>query len=569
MKLIEALSILQRPPRPGAAPFSVHLSCGFTPLDLKSLLGAHLRLRLSDAPVEIATGLFGDLAGDLERLDPARHQAVAVVIEWSDLDSRLGIRTAGGWRVSALDDITQSARRSLDRVLAAVTRIAAAVPVALSFPTLPLPPVSYMPRAAADHLQLTLRAMVAQASIDAASIPGCRVLSAERLAILSPPASRLDARAELAAGFPYQGPHASAVAELLSLLLAPPAPKKGLITDLDDTLWNGIVGEIGIEGICWTLDRHAPLHGLYQQFLQSLADAGVLIGVASKNDPAVAESALNHPELLITRAALMPVEASWGRKSEAVARILQRWNIAPDAVVFLDDSAMECAEVHEAFPAMDCRLFPKKDPAAFWQLLGELRDLFGRFALSEEDRIRSASLAAPPVEIRSAEDFLRDAQPVLSIAFSAPPEDSRPLELINKTNQFNLNGRRLAEADWRRLLAGPESLVMVLGYSDRFGPLGRIAVLAGERNGTRVTVSHWVMSCRAFSRRIEHACLAQVFEKTGASEICFAYEPTPRNGPLQEFFQQLAGETPAAEFVLSHQRFREVCPAMVHRVEII
>ena len=119
------------------------------------------------------------------------------------------------------------------------------------------------------------------------------------------------------------------------------------------------------------------------------------------------------------------------------------------------------------------------------------------------------------------------------------PADKRPLELINKTNQFNLNGLRIGESEWQRLLERKDTILAVVSYQDKFGPLGKVAVLLGSQLGSKVRVSHWVMSCRAFSRRIEHHMLDALFRHTKAEEIEFAFEKTERNQPLQEFFRAL------------------------------
>lgn len=576
MKLIEALTVLRRPAIPEAVPFRLHLACGFTPLDLKTFLTAHLRIALDGRPVEVTTGLYGDLAAGLERGVPQDSSAIAVVLEWADLDARLGLRALGGWRVSALDDIVRVVGRTLKRLVASLTRIAAGTPVAVCLPTLPLPPVSYVHRAQADLWQTSLRFAIEQFALEVVALPGCRLVSRERLDTVSPTSERLDLRTDLAAGFPYQGPHASAVAGLLASLIVPRVPKKGLITDLDDTLWLGIVGESGVEGIGWTLEKHAQLHGLYQQLLQSLADTGVLLAVASKNEPGIVEEAFGHPDLQLSREALWPMEIGWGLKSEAVGRILQSWNIGPEAVVFIDDSAMEIGEVQAAFPAMECRLFPKNDPGAAWKLFGELRDTFARATVTEEDRLRLESLRRGATrgnetlgQGSAAAEFLEEAQAVISIASTTAPGDGRPLDLINKTNQFNLNGRRLQEAEWRLLLEDPQALLMVVGYRDRFGPLGRISVLAGRREGNRGHVSVWILSCRAFSRQIEHACLAYLYETSGVDELRFTYKPTERNGPIREFLAALTGEVPDGEVVLTRDRFRQRCPKLFQRVEAI
>src|SRR5262249_24533995 len=181
------------------------------------------------------------------------------------------------------------------------------------------------------------------------------------LGVLSPSAGRYDLKSDLLSGFPYTLPHASAIAEVLARLLWNRAPKRGLITDLDDTLWAGILGEDGVDGISWHLDRNTHTHGLYQQFLASLAGAGVMIGVASKNDPAMVERAFDKRDLLLAKEDIFPLEIHWSRKSESVGRILSTWNVNADSVVFIDDSPMEVAEVQASFSDMECIVFPKSD----------------------------------------------------------------------------------------------------------------------------------------------------------------------------------------------------------------
>ena len=121
----------------------------------------------------------------------------------------------------------------------------------------------------------------------------------------------------------------------------------------------------------------------------------------------------------------------------------------------------------------------------------------------------------------------------------ADTRDNRAFELVNKTNQFNLNGKRFSESDWLSCLQDPAAFVLTASYEDKYGPLGKIAVVMGKAAGRKVYVSTWVMSCRAFSRRIEHQCLKYLFEKLDADEIVFDYEVTPRNGPIQDFFAEL------------------------------
>jgi FkbH-like protein len=574
VNLVEALEILKQAVPKDEHPLRVFLACGFTPLHLQTFLAAHLRKSLPQEHVELKTGLFGDLAGSIDRLQTSGCDVLAVVIEWQDLDPRLGIRSLGGWRTTDLPDIVKSANQAVTRLEQALRPLSASILICVCMPTLPLPPLFTTPIQRASDYELQLRQLVASFAESISNESSIRVLNPQRLDELSPPHARFDVQSELMAGFPYKLPHASAVAELLAALIQNRTPKKGLITDLDDTLWSGILGEVGTEGISWDLDKHTHMHGLYQRFLGSLASAGVLIAVASKNDPALVEEAFERTDLILSKEEVYPFEVHWSRKSESVQRILKTWNIGPEAVVFIDDSPMEVAEVKAAFPEMECIVFPANDYQAIWDLLKRMRDLFGKNVIFAEDSIRlksirgaSALREARDVSGDSSDDFLQSAEASIRFTFGKQAADSRAFELINKTNQFNLNGKRLSDTAWKTYLNDPATFLMTASYEDKFGPLGKIEVLLGRIQGKALRIDSWVMSCRAFSRRIEHQSLQQLFQKFDAEEICFDYQATPRNGPLQEFFTGLLGAPPITDLRFSRAIFSKRSPSLFHRVE--
>jgi FkbH-like protein len=446
VKLIDALNIFKAPYPGGVIPWNAALVCGFTPAHLETLLLAELRLLAPERRPMIQTGLYGDCLGNLERFLPAPPQAVAIVLEWPDLDPRLGLRHLGGWTIKVLADILKTVSARVERFSGAIERLAPLAPVALCLPTLPIPPAAHLPVRQAGTFDLGLREAVAAFAARVSTTPGVRIVSPQRLDELSPLRDRLDVRTELSSGFPYRLAHAAAVAGLLARSLWAPTPKKGLITDLDDTLWRGIVGDVGVDAISWDLDQHGQVHGLYQQFLGSLADAGVLIAVASKNDPQTVNEAFERVDLILSKECVFPMEVGWGAKSEAVTRILRSWNIASDSVVFVDDSPMELAEVAAAYPDLECVLFPKSNEQGVYELLGQLRELFGKSTISRDDTLRLESLRRSPEWFGKADaastppdDFLAAAEAEITLNATKDPPDPRALELINKTNQFNLN----------------------------------------------------------------------------------------------------------------------------------
>lgn len=576
MKLSEALRVVHGARETSTDAVEIYLAVGFMPLHLETLFQAHLIQCGDGKVVKIATGNYGDLWGNLERARDSSSRAVAVIIEWPDLDPRLGLRRLGGWSPEKLPDIVNNVNSAARRLTLVLSEVSRSKPVALSLPTLPLPPVGYMASDQAGDFEFRLQESINQIALNLVGERNCRIVNSQELDMRSPMTGRADVKAELHTGFPYTIPHASTVAKLLARLIRPAQPKKGLITDLDDTFWDGIVGEVGIDGVSWSLERNSQMHGLYQQLLAALADSGILIAVASKNDPAVVEQAFERDDLLLSKNKVFPFEVNWGRKSESIKRILSQWNIGPDAVVFIDDSPMEIAEVTAGHEQIECHLFPKGDDEACYSLLQRLRDLFGKESISEEDTLRRESLRQGQVVLMEAGDsaesldaFLENLDAELEFEWNKSSPDPRVLELINKTNQFNLNGDRVDQGGWLRLLQEPDRFLLVVSYRDKFGPLGKIAALSGTLSQNVLAVNTWVMSCRAFSRRIEYACIRHLLERYDVDSVSFAYSRTVRNGPLQEFLREMLGAAPTGVVNLIRRDFDARCPRLVHSTKEI
>jgi len=567
MRLGEALQILGR--AGGERKMRVHLLCGFMPLHLETFIKAYLTLRFPGTSSSLAGGLYGDLEGNIQG---AREGDGAIaVIEWSDLDQRLGFRASAGWQRETLDDIVTQVEEKCRRLEAHLIELAQKMPVAVASPSLGLPPMTHLPPSQTNDCEVRLNVILAGFLQRITGHGGIRLVSGSKLASISPSNARHDVKMDLHAGFPYTLSHADVLAEVSVQCLFPAPPKKGIITDLDQTLWKGILGDVGVEGISWSLEDKSQGHAIYQQALASLADSGVLVAIASKNDPKLVEAALQRPDLLLLPSQIFPVEASWGVKSEAVGRILQAWNIGADSVVFVDDSQMELAEVSEKYPGVECLRFQPDDPAAIVDLVWQLRARFGKSEVLEEDRLRLKSIRASASALREntvepSADFL--ARSEAKVTLETASADPRAFELVNKTNQFNLNGVRYTEAEWKALARRPGAFLATVSYEDRFGPLGRIAVIGGYREKDRCYVDTWVMSCRAFSRQIEFQSIRQLFAKSGASEIRFRFKPTDRNGPLQTFFAHFfnGGAGAEGELQLRPDDFERLCPSLSHQV---
>ena len=364
---------------------------------------------------------------------------MVALVEWQDLDLRLGFRSLGGWSPRQFPEIIRTVRDQVARIAAALESLSKTNRVVVSLPTLPLPPISFAPGFIISRFEGNLSGILESFSSRLLEFPGIRLVNPRYIDQISPLSSRLDAKSDFNTGFPYSFGHTDKLADLIAKLLGDPLPKKGLITDLDDTFWLGILGEDNPEGVSWDLDHHAQKHGLYQQFLSSLAESGTLIAVASKNDLALVEEAFRIRTPLIAREQIFPLEANWGPKSASVKKILDIWNVGAESVVFVDDSPLDLAEVGSAYPGIECVLFPKDDDRAAVRFLYDLRDVFGKTAISSEDGIRLESIrsshavaGASQAAGYTPERFLQEARGKITISFAKDPLDPRALELINK-----------------------------------------------------------------------------------------------------------------------------------------
>ncbi|MCX6396543.1 MAG: HAD-IIIC family phosphatase [Propionibacteriales bacterium] len=523
----------------GTPSLAVGIACSFTPLHLQTFLHASVQQASPGRRVSVLPGLYGPLPESIQHVAGQKPDLCAVVVEWSDLDPRLGVRESATARRAEIDDLSRTAQARLDRIHDALAATASVCPVAVVLPTLDLPFIYAAAPGRAGMLEARLESLVAGFRERILGHDGIRV------AVPVGGRSRRDLQSDLRSGFPFTSERAAEIADAAARALVRPPAKKGLITDLDDTLWRGLVGEIGVGAVTWDLDSGSLVHGLYQQLLAELSRRGALVGVCSKNDPDVVAAALARPDLLVAPDALFPVEASWGLKSAAVAAILKSWNISAQDVVFVDDSDLELAEVAAAHPGITTRKFPTQDPRAAGDLLNELNDLFWRERLTAEDAVRTSSLRASAALEEAREgstdpvQFLRDLQGRIDIDEVGAWESARAVELINKTNQFNLNGRRVGEVEWRTRGEADGAFGWSVSYTDKFGTLGAISVLSGVLVEDTLTIDSWVLSCRAFSRTIEHHVLAALVERYRPATVRFEFEPTERNGVVAQLMTAL------------------------------
>lgn len=543
MQFSEALKKARNARMVKAPDFHIQLAAGCSPISLLAYLTAHLSDRTGTRRFNVSEAAYGEIIDSLKAAYSARPDGIALLLEYATLDPRLGLRRSSSWGDEAIVDILKNVRMRLELIRQVIAGSENRRTV-IHLPTLGLPPVAGQGSWQISPLEASLKRLfnefceelVGQAGVFFATVP-THVLSEPR-----------NVDGELTADFPYTQAAASQICEALSHALVPPVALKGIITDLDDTFWRGLVGEVGPEGVHWNLDGKSQIHAVYQQLLAACASRGILVGVASKNTQSVVDEALARPDTLIKPDQMFPILANWEPKSQSVRQILSTWNIGEDAVVFVDDNGYELDEVKRAFPGIRTLHFRPNDPGATFKLLCTLRDQCHKENASEEDKLRlasiraSATLSARMADASSMEEFLSELDATITFERVISPDDRRPFELLNKTNQFNLNGRRYSEGEWAEFLVGENNVVLAISYQDKFGALGKIGLLMGVNGEQTFVIDQWVLSCRAFGRRIEHATLHTLGDLFAPETIRFRYEATAKNGPTLDFLQSLAIE---------------------------
>jgi FkbH-like protein len=332
--------------------------------------------------------------------------------------------------------------------------------------------------------------------------------------------------------------------------------KKCLVLDLDNTLWGGVVGDDGVEGI--VLGQGSGQGEAFQEFqryCKGLSVRGVLLAVCSKNDEANAlEPFERHPEMVLRSDDISCFVSNWGDKAENLRTIAETLNIGLDSLVFVDDNPVERELIRRELPMIAVPEMPE-DPSTFAGTLA-VAGYFEGLRTTEEDRLRCVQYKANAERTQLREtttDIASYLESLRMTMVAAPIDDmslARVTQLINKTNQFNLTTMRLTQAEVCGTMHDPKFVTMQVRLTDRFGDNGIIAVLIARVTGSEAVIEEWLMSCRVLGRRVEEACLnalVEMCEVRGVKRLVGVYRPTEKNGMVREMYGALGFERAAGE----------------------
>jgi FkbH-like protein len=326
--------------------------------------------------------------------------------------------------------------------------------------------------------------------------------------------------------------------------------RKLVVLDLDDTLWGGIVGDVGWEGL--NLGGHSPIGEsfvAFQRALKKLTHRGVVLALVSKNTEAIALEAIDqHAEMVLRRDDFVAWRINWEDKAQNIASLVSELNLGLESVVFIDDNPAERARVREGLPQVLVPEWPQ-DKLLYEQALSELT-CFDTVTVSAEDRARTRSYVsererqAVKQSAQSVEEYLAQLGLTVDVEPLGRANLPRAAQLLNKTNQLNLTTRRFGEAQYDEWAAAETNRVLVFRVRDRFDDYGLTGVASLSLNGTEAHVQDFVLSCRVMGRGVEQTMLHALVEEArslGVTRLVATYCPTPRNGPVKAFFDQGSG----------------------------
>jgi FkbH-like protein len=331
---------------------------------------------------------------------------------------------------------------------------------------------------------------------------------------------------------------------------------KCLVLDLDNTLWGGVVGDDGPEGIEISAHGDGETFHNFQCYLRELKRRGLILAVCSKNDAEVAIRPFReNPEMALKEEDIAVFVANWDNKADNIRKIRDILDIGLDSMVFVDDNPFERNLVREFLPEVVVPEMPE-DPADYVRVLSGL-NLFETNSFSAEDTKRveqyrqEAARRATATEFTNIGDYLKSLEMRIQVERFDSFHISRIAQLIQRSNQFNLTTRRHNQAQCEAMMGDRDGCIpLYVRLSDRFGDHGLISIVIARPEGDTLRITDWLMSCRVLARGVEQCLMNRIFDEAqsrGCKCIVGEYIPTAKNGMVRDFFEQFGFEKTSSD----------------------
>lgn len=323
--------------------------------------------------------------------------------------------------------------------------------------------------------------------------------------------------------------------------------KKIIVLDLDNTLWGGVIGEDGIEGIELSDHKEGQRYYDFQRQLLEMKNRGIVLAVNSKNNEEDAENAIqNHPSMLLRDEDFVCRKINWDNKASNIKAMEEDLNLTEGGFIFVDDNPVERETVKDVCPNVLVPDFP----ADSTELLGFAEELWDGYCrplkVLGEDLKKTqmyqneARRKQEMSESLNLDDYIAKLEMVADIHKMRPEELERVTQLCNKTNQFNLTTKRYTQAEIKAIEANPDNAIYVVYSSDKYGDSGLISVLILLGDTVEVKIDTFLMSCRVMGRRLEEVILNELAAKYSSKKrLVGEFIPTAKNVPVKDLYDRL------------------------------
>lgn len=331
------------------------------------------------------------------------------------------------------------------------------------------------------------------------------------------------------------------VANIIKSLLG--KNKKGLVLDLDNTLWGGNIGDEGADNI--EIGQEEPVGQAYlefQQYLKAHLQLGIIMNVDSKNEEANAMAGLNHPDGVLRAEDIIVMKANWEPKDRNFAEIAYELKLLPESLVFVDDNPAERHIVTEQLPGVSA---PDLGSVQDYIKVIDRSGFFETTVISADDARRNqmykdnVERTQMAAKFENYTDYLLNLEMIATIKPFEPVYMARIAQLTNKSNQFNLTTKRYTQDEIERVSADSEFIALCGKLEDRFGDNGIVSAVIGHQSGKQVDIELWIMSCRVLKRDMEFAMMDEfikICKERGVQKAVGHYYPTSKNKMVKEFY---------------------------------
>lgn len=323
--------------------------------------------------------------------------------------------------------------------------------------------------------------------------------------------------------------------------------KKVLVLDLDNTLWGGIIGEEGINGIKLSEDGIGKAYRDFQNIISALKKIGVLLAINSKNNEEdVKEVFEKHPMMILNYDDFIVKKVNWNNKVQNMTEIAEELNLGLDSFVFIDDNHVERQIIKDNLPEVIVPVFPEdavqlKD----WMMKDIVYKYFPKVSLTKEDREKTEQYKANVKRIElskelNLDEFIKSLNIKLTLHINPADLVQRIAQMSQKTNQFNMTTKRYTENDIEQFMRSDDAMLFAIEYEDNFGKEGIIGMSVIRTEKDRACIDSFLMSCRVIGRNVEYVFLYKILEVLGKNDIRkieAEFIPTKKNVVAKHFYR--------------------------------